>query len=415
MMAEGQGKQYPVRVVSENGESKDYPAEFQTSVRHSEEWKGVLRRARQDRLEVLCQCPSPAEKPLSVHYRSDTDHYHLSKYPYTGQDHAKDCAFYEPESAGDESKSGHSLESEAQGTLTKIRLDIGLTRRPAGTVERSGTGREAGVAHAQGREIMKLSNLLRLLWGIAGLNEWTPNMKGKRNFELAFWRLGQAAATIEAGGKVLADAMLLSTMAENGKRAEENAEKVKLNTENNGRILVAAPLAKFKPGADKGKSLPIYGFHGIPRLLMDTQAWERIEKKFLPELTAWQSGHRVIALAHADVPAEGKAAALDVALMRVNEQWIPVDSDIEALIANKLFEEDRRFGKPLATEDGQKLPSFWLRDVQPGRASPLVVMDAKAEPARAIYYGNKYGQGNWWSWDGKAGNMPAFPSKHAAS
>ncbi|WP_418329266.1 DUF1173 family protein [Pseudomonas frederiksbergensis] len=138
-------------------------------------------------------------------------------------------------------------------------------------------------------------------------------------------------------------------------------------------------------------------------------------------MSAWRQGRRVIAIVQTDQPTEpGKAQALNVALMVVSDEWIPVESSYEAVIEARLREESRRFVKPLRfdSSEDQVFPDFWLMDASAGTEYPMEVY-GRADPkylarkeVKADYYRTHYGT-RWWAWDAstdpKGEAIPAFP------
>lgn len=404
---------YPVKVVSDSGEVKTYSREFQTEAQYEQGWKIVLRRARADSLEVNCDCPGQDDKPLSVHYVTTTDNYHLAKYPDTGHLHSRDCIYYSPENSIETQGQGDKSDSvqKEPGHLIKIRLDIGINKRMAGSVERSGQERASIGGGGQEGDFKRihLGDLLRTLWVKARMNVWTQNMAGKRNIELVHWCLQQAAGNYDAGGLTLDSVLLVSTVNPKSRVATGNAEKRQEASSKNRRLIVVAPLARYKEGMERRDSLPISGYQGIPVLKMDSRAWEDLFHHEPGAIAAWKAGARIEAIVQTDVPSHGQAFVLDVALLRVSDNWIPVCSNIEAMIEEKLVAEGRSFAKPLnAMGEHRKLPSFKLNDVSVGKYLPMVILDRDKEPRRAEYYGNKYGKESWWSWNGR-GDIPDFP------
>ena len=139
-------------------------------------------------------------------------------------------------------------------------------------------------------------------------------------------------------------------------------------------------------------------------------------------MRGWREGRRVIAIVQTDQPTSAsKAQALNVALMVVSDEWIPIESGYEGVIEALLREQGRRFVKPMRFDAGQEqvFPDFWLMDVGAGREVPMEVygrQDPKylaRKQVKCAYYAQHYGPTGWWSWDASSDprglNIPAFP------
>ncbi len=127
-----------------------------------------------------------------------------------------------------------------------------------------------------------------------------------------------------------------------------------------------------------------------------------------------------MAIVQADPPkATGgslQAQVIDLALMWMTKDWIPVESGFEVIVAENLVANDRRFEKPLRFDSNDAVfPDFWLKD----RGAPLpmevwgmTTLDYQSRKREKIaHYEEAYGPRNWWSWNGAAGDpVPDLPS-----
>ena len=416
-------QRYAVTIV--HGDSvKQYSEQFQTQASYAAPWKAVLQKAHKQ-ATVSCQCPGTGCRLLAVRHMSDNDSFHLSRYPRTGAEHALDCVYYspDPDKSGLGSYSKGVVEETSEGDL-KIKLTLSLRKKePADTGQApEATGSSSGSGKAT-KPAMTLLGLLHLLWNEAGLNTWSPGMAGKRGLGLVHSRLQDAADRMLASRMRIGDALVIAAGSK-GFQSEANERKVKSAIKNNRRLLVIAPLAGHTEDREKtaARYLTITGFNGVPRMFLDDEIWSTVARRFKRELSAWRQGRRVIAIVQSDQPTEpGKAQALNVALMVVSDEWIPVESSYEAVIEARLREESRRFVKPLRfdSSEDQVFPDFWLMDASAGTEYPMEVY-GRSDPkylarkeVKATYYRTHYGTG-WWAWDASSdpqGNaIPEFPS-----
>jgi len=94
-----------------------------------------------------------------------------------------------------------------------------------------------------------------------------------------------------------------------------------------------------RQGKSISSKLPIAGYHGIPLLEMTEAKWKAAERQFPLAVAAWRQGQRVMAIAQVDPRKEKRgpvAEVINLALMQVTQNWIPVDSSYEQIIADKL-------------------------------------------------------------------------------
>ena len=423
-------KLYAVRIAFTDSE-KEYSPEFQTSPGQAQFWKGVLQKAH-SRSVVTCLCGGPGDRRLAIRYLSSSDKFTLSKYPHTGPEHALSCAFYSP----DQNKSGLGaygvgvVEETLAGDL-KIRLKLGLRKKGTADGEldeeapaQDETKPTATPSAGPSKTAMTLLGLLHLLWSESHLNTWTPAMTGKRNLGLVHHLLTATAEKVLTSRMRLAEALVVATSSASGKHPDANAAKVTKAIRNGRRLVVVAPLAAHTPEREECATnyLTITGFHGVPRLMVDPELWSVVKRRFSREISAWRQGRRVIAIAQTDKPSsKAKADTLDIALMVVSNEWVPVESSYEATIEAKLREESRRFLKPLRFDSSEEVvfPDFWLTDVGTAQEYPMEVY-GRADPkylarkqVKTDHYTNEYGSSGWWWWDAaadpKGQNIPPFP------
>src|SRR3546814_2622291 len=85
-------KVYPVEITL-GSTTRPYSPEFQTADQFKEGWKRVLLMAH-GKAEVRCSCGGMGQRRLSIHGRSNSDRFHLARFPETGSEHSEDCVYY---------------------------------------------------------------------------------------------------------------------------------------------------------------------------------------------------------------------------------------------------------------------------------------------------------------------------------
>ncbi len=417
-------KVYPVEITL-GPNKRPYSPEFQTQDEYKEGWKRVLLMAH-GKADVRCTCPGAGEKRLSIHSRANSDRFHLARFPETGAEHSEDCIYY----GVDPSMSGlgsyrRGVVQELDDGAVKIKLKIGLQQRAAVAPDESISAgpTETKVATPRprsGQASMTLLGLLHFLWTQAGLNTWTPGMEGKRNLGVVHHHLMRIATSTYAGRVRLSQNLVIATPSASGQQAGHNKAKSLEAITQRRRLVIVAPLAQHQDGMDGSESLPIAGFHGIPFMTLDDGIWAALERRFGREIDAWRAGNPIIAVAQTDPPRSSagsmRAQVVDIALMQITRDCIPVDSGYEALIAEKLVAEKRRFEKPLRFDAGEDavFPDFWLRDLStplPLEVWGLTSTEYQARKReKAAHYEEAYGASGWWSWNAAIGDpVPDLP------
>lgn len=410
--------------VTING--KPYSKAFQTKPEHADAWKSVLVRAHSGS-DVRCTCPGSGPRKLAVRSRAKNDSFHLARYPKKGFEHAIDCQYYSEA----EDKSGRGgyvkgvVEETDDGFNIKLKLSLQTYESADGPAADKGDAKASSTRASRTRAsqaAMSLGGLLHFLWSEAGLNRWSPG-GGKRWLDLVHVRLIRAAGKIFAAGTPIENDLVVS-ISQKGDQEAANRNKVRNAITKKRRLLAIVVLAKHSPEAERGmaEKLAYSGFFGMPQIGMSEDLWTRTVQRYPQAIAAWRGGHRVVAIVQTDPPVgyPPQAAALNIALMIVSDQFIPAESQHELKIEEKLRQENRAFIKPMRfdSEYAPYFPDFWLTDIA-ARHIPLEVFgmataDYLTQKKDKIAHNNdEYGQGNWWFWDAhsdpEGAAIPPFP------
>ncbi|KIZ33425.1 MULTISPECIES: DUF1173 family protein [Pseudomonadota] len=398
---------------------KRYSKEFQTAERFAAHWQRVLAQ-HYGHSHGTCCCPGRGDRKLAIKPRAGT--YHLARFPLTGYEHANECRFYAPapEHSGMKGYDKGVVEEGDDGQL-RIRLARGIRILPAR--EAADDSEPAPSRPGARKPAMTLLGLLHLLWQESRLNTWYPAMAGKRNALVVGSALRRAAERVATDRLTIADVLLVPARKD-GKGALANQRVAAQALERKRRLVVVAPLARYdaQKHGDGLEKLPLSWPFGMPTLYLQKGQWGRVHQSFRQELSAWMRGDTVMAIAHVEMKAGAKSAygkILDIALMHLSEQWIPLDSGFEAVIESKLRAEGRAFEKPMRFDADEDcvFPDFWLLDVDTkfpmevfGMGTPEY-LQRKAD--KVNHYNSEYGPTAWWSWnayrDPRGLQIPDFP------
>lgn len=416
---------HPVTIFL-NEKPQTYSAAFQTSEQFHVGWQSVLK-ASYGRAEVRCGCRGRGPKRLAVKYYEGSAVFSLARFSLTGGQHAPDCQFYSasPSQSGPGGDALGVIDQRPDGSV-HIRLEIAIRERgEVAAPARPGT-MPAHHAFAAKQSSMKLLGLLHYLWEEAGLNQWKPAFAGKRRASLSYWWVNNAADNVWTGQVKLVDQLLLPAFAADTREADRNRARVAAALQAKHRMLLIAPLASFtqERSDTMARQLKISGFHGMPMAFMQVGLWETTMRKFPSAMGAWRSGHGTVAIAQIELKQGTKgvyAFVIDIALMSITAEFVPVESSYERVVAEELVAQGRAFMKPMRYDAGagQVLPDFILTDTL--REVPLEVFgrdDAeyvRRKAEKSAYYDEQYGREGWWSWDAAVNSAPSsvppFPGR----
>lgn len=404
---------------------RTFSANFQTETTFSSGWQSTLKAAY-GKAELRCGCTGSGPKRLAVKYYEGSDQFSLARFSLSGGQHSIDCQFYSasPTQTGAGGGNSSVLDQQPDGSV-KIRLEIGMVERdtPAELASPKRPQQERKPSTSQSS--MKLLGLLHYLWDEAGLNQWMSGFAGKRRPSVAYRLINNATENVWAGTLKLVDQMLLPAFGADTQEADRNRERAAAALESKHRMLLIAPLAAFtQERADiMARQMKISGFHGMPIVYMKAGLWDTTVRRFKNELSAWRNGAGTVAIIQVELKKSSKsvyASAIDMAIMSITSEFIPVESSYERIIADRLVAQGRSFSKPLRFDSitDQVLPDFILTDTK--REVPLEVFgrnDAaylQRKREKEAYYDELYGRGGWWSWNASANSdaesVPPFPA-----
>lgn len=416
---------HPVAVTL-NERTQTYSAAFQTSEQFHNGWQSVLKAAY-GRADLRCGCRGPGLKRLAVKYYEGSDIFSLARFSLTGGEHSPDCQFYSasPTQVGPGGNSTGVIDQQPDGSV-KIRLEIGILERSTAASLDGPVRKPSTRAPSAKQSSMKLLGLLHYLWDEAGLNQWKAAFAGKRRASLSYWWLNNAADNVWAGQVKLVDQLLLAAFGADTRESQRNRMRAEAALEANHRMLLIAPLAAFSPERfdAMARQLKIGGFHGMPITFMQNGLWDSTVRRFPSAIAAWRSGHAVVVIAQVELKRGAKgvyASAVDLALMSITAEFIPVESSYERTVADKLVQQGRSFLKPMRYDAGADLvlPDFILTDTR--KEVPMEVFDRddaeylKRKEQKSAHYDARYERDGWWSWNactsGAAAMMPEFPAR----
>lgn len=378
----------------------------------------LLARAFARREHPLCLC-CPDGVPMYI-ARAGPRHI-LKRMPGTGLRHGVDCDSYEPPAglSGLASLEGEAIVERVEDGTTLLKLGFSLTKQPGRAASTSGEGAESGDARTDGAKL-SLKATLHFLWERAGMSRWRPAMAGKRNWAVLRKYLLDAASSSTAKGKPLSDAAYIPEMfdakreeAISRRRAEFLSKAIQTNGKRRSLALLIGEVKEIAPSRI-GSRLVVKHAPRFPFMLAE-DAERRMRKIFANELALWDAsaGSHLVAIGTFGISASGIAAIEAIALMVVDENWIPFESRYEATLIEALTRSGAGFVKALRYNlpSGKPMASLVTtrKDAEPV-AMYIVPDDADAAWHEALDGIIEESGMPAWVWEIANGPMPALPA-----
>lgn len=401
-------------------------------------WQKGLQTAYINKTPPRCMC-NPSE-PVAMYIARMGDTYILKRRPKTGHLHHAEC-----ESHGGISRAANELYT-----------DDAIYERPDGKIVHTLSVPMSTIEHVmdtldeiaapprplqntEKRPVMTLRGFMNLLWEESGLASWSPGMIGKRTLTRVYWRLKNELIDRQIGAtdaqiRVYVPSGHLGENAERATRLEIEqrfAQLEEIDGPNKKPILlIVGELRSIKPTSRdtllrlKGlpDSMPIWTSPmSIERLRHQWPAtMARFDKS--PQATALtpgtppppDTGNRVIVLAGVQMTQQGNLMWRFGSAMETVGDFIPVESQFEARIANALIAQGRAFNKPMLYDAAEAtFPDFLLTDL--GNTPVPMEIYGYSGPeyeARKCRKVESYRQSGklYWDWDvSRIKIPPAFP------
>lgn len=312
-------KTFPILIAG-----KKYSSDFQSLPEFAKGWRTVLTHAHGGAAHSLCKPFVPELRKLSIKYTRASDKYHLARFHGTEEQHETDCVFAQAY--------GEHVKSDVAGVDAVRKVDGGIAVSfhlgisTAKKTQSSSIPASTSTVRKK-RSTVKSLKLLRLIWELAELDQWHSSFAGKRNYFTAFYRIEQASHYIQVNGVPLSNILLLQTTDRNEQASGRNKGTLDDAIANNRKLFVIAKLARYKPeqGGSHSGRLPIIGFSGMPWINVSSELWQRTETAQQTAYEHWVKGGDVVAIALIEPDTAKSAAALEVALMPVSDNLVPID------------------------------------------------------------------------------------------
>ena len=350
----------------------------------SPELRAFLPQAYERRLRPICMCKEPS---VPMYIAKVEDQYLIKRMPLSGRDHDPACPSYEPpyELSGLGPLIGNAIQIDANGKAD-LKLDFSLTKRgprvvPSATAEAS----EQGIRSEPKK--LSLRAMLHYLWEAGELTEWHSTWAGRRGWGRVRASLLNAAAQMTARGVTLGDMLFVPEVFhpedKDGIAVRRAAVLKGVQATGAGPRKLMMIVAEVKEFSAAREGQRIVARHMPFPLMIEEGAWRRLAARYEVELELWRSNEtfHLIAIATFGISAAGIAAIEEVALMVVNEHWLPFEDIYELRLLEKLSHLKRKSVKGLRFNLPRDAPivSVTLPEQKPAPVAMFIVPASAGE------------------------------------
>lgn len=379
---------------------------------HEEDAQALMSECKGRYPKCLCRTPG---LPLYIAQRS---RFYLARMPNSGPQHSPMCPAYEPDPqlSGWSAYSAAALENQGDGRLA-VKLGVPLLIRGSGSGSTGTLGTHSASEKAL-RDRVELRGLLHLLWDRAELNRWTPRTQGRRHYRHAYTALAETADTITVRRQSLTRHFYMPEPFLPAQALEIEARRQKAFQERSRsasrlplRILFCGQLRAIIEGdTEPGLRIGHMPNEFVIRLSASMLAKLRRETEFA--WLDWAAPHpefRIVLLLTMQRGTHGQWTADELTGMATTEEYVPVLSMEEALLAKRLCADGRHFYKPLPYDSPRLTISNFLLTDGGDFPIPLEIIsgsgaDAAARQGRIAQYTAE--QQSYWVWDTHSNAVP---------
>ncbi|XKM43041.1 DUF1173 domain-containing protein (plasmid) [Rhizobium ruizarguesonis] len=356
----------------------------QTFDEDAPEFPARLEHAYAQKLRPLCRCKEP---PLPM-YVARIDGLHVIKrMPLSGRDHDPACPSYEPpyELSGLGSLIGNAIQIDGNGKAA-LKLDFPMTKRGAANTPASSTDAAEPAPRSDTRKL-SLRAVLHYLWEAGELTEWRSSWTGKRDWGRVRSSLMNAASQMTARGAPLSDILFVPEVFHQEERegiaTRRAAALAPAHTSSPGPRKLMMTVAEVKEFTASRGGQKVVVRHLPFRFIIEERTWNQLSARYETELELWRSSEdfHLIMIATFGISGAGIASIEEIAMMVVNENWIPFESIHEQRLLERLSRLKRKIVKGLRFNLSREHPvvSVTLPEQRPAHVAMFIVPPGAGE------------------------------------
>ncbi|MBE2242146.1 MAG: DUF1173 domain-containing protein [Burkholderiaceae bacterium] len=386
----------------------------------------AIAAAHAARQRPRCLCLVEGIEMYIARLAGTSEGYIVKRMPDTGSHHAPDCPSYEPppEASGLGQVLGSAITEDPVTGETMLKLDFPLAKMP-GRSTMPHAGSEGDSVSSTGTKL-SLRGLLHYLWDQAELTRWHPGFAGKRTWATVRRHLLQAAEHKLARGDALRARLYVPEPFTIDRREAISARRL-----TQWQHVVATPGKPQRLMLLIGEVKEIvparFGFKAIVKHMpdqafaIDEQLYRLLGRCFEPELALWGATDDIhmVMVATFGVSSAGVPAIVEMSLMPVTAQWLPIEDSFERQLVEHLVADGRAFIKGLRynLHREQRVATATLTDT--GDTASLMFVVSPGLEGVAVADGTDgakpRGDAPVWVWKPASEAMPRFPLTHLAA
>jgi hypothetical protein len=345
---------------------------------NSTDFQALLPDAYEQKVRPFCQCKEP---PVPMYVARLENQYLIKRMPLSGRDHDPACPSYEPpyELSGLGPLIGNAIQIDASGKAD-LKLDFSLTKRgPRSAPIASAEPSEPSIRSVPRK--LSLKATLHYLWEAGELTEWRSTWAGRRGWGRVRTSLLNAASQMTARGGALSDMLFVPEVfhpEEKDRIAARRASALKtIQATGSGPRKLMMIVAEVKAFSAAREGHKIVVRHMPFPLMIEEGAWKRLAARHEIDLELWRSieALHLIVIATFGISTAGIASVEEIALMVVNEHWLPFEDIHELRLLEKLSHLKRKSVKGLRFNLARDAPivSVTLPEQQPAPVAMFIV------------------------------------------
>ncbi|WP_027686741.1 DUF1173 domain-containing protein [Rhizobium leguminosarum] len=343
-----------------------------------------LEHAYAQRLRPFCRCQDP---PLAMYIAHVDDLYVIKRMPLSGHSHHPACPSYEPpyELSGLGSLIGSAIHIDASGKAA-LKLDFPLTKNGVRNTPALSTHASETALRNETKKL-SLRAVLHYLWEAGELTEWRSSWTGKRGWGRVRASLVNAALQMTAQGGPLSDILFVPEVFHQedseGIATRRAAALAGAHASGPGPRKLMVTVAEVKDFAAARGSRKIVVRHLPFPFIIEEGTWKRLGARYETELELWRSSEdfHLIIIATFGISDAGIASIEEIAMMVVNENWIPFESIHEQHLLARLSRLKRKSVKGLRFNLSREQPvvSVTLPEQRPAPVAMFIVPPGASE------------------------------------
>lgn len=380
------------------------------------ELQSRLEQAYAQQLRPLCRCKDPS---VPMYIARVDDLYVIKRMPLSGRDHDPTCPSYEPpyELSGLGSLIGNAIQIDASGKVA-LRLDFPLTKKGARGAPASSTEASEPALRNEAKKL-SLRAVLHYLWEAGELTEWRSSWAGKRGWGRVRTSLINAASQMTARGGPLSDILFVPEVFHQEDREGIAARRAAVLTTAHAsgpgprKLMMAVAEVKEFTAARGGQKIVVR--HLPFPFMIEDGTWKRLSARYETELGLWRSSEHfhLIVIATFGISGAGIASIEEIAMMVVNENWIPFESIHEQHLLERLSRLKRKSVKGLRFNLSREQPvvSVTLPEQRPAPVAMFIVPISADEDYELALNEMIAARAEMtpWIWRVAEGEMPRLP------